>query len=259
MSASILGMQCVIERRAMGVVWILFHSIFSSYLDIRFAGFGIAPWNAPFGLTIRAIAALVVQLFHEAGLPIGVLNYISMSRESSPALTAHIIAHPLVRKINAATAWGCIIATEAAKQLKLTILELDGKALRLCIAPDYHPRRGQYDRLWCDAALGSNLHVHRARHRANEALIVQIKSLSAELPPGKDSESAKLGHEPVFTEGSADNVVAMISEAQAAGAEVLLDDLGCGKAAARQRGEAWRESFGPVIAIAVVDTPEDSE
>jgi acyl-CoA reductase-like NAD-dependent aldehyde dehydrogenase len=44
--------------------------------------------------------ALAVQLFHEAGFPNGVVNYISMSRESSPALTAQIIGHPLVRKIN---------------------------------------------------------------------------------------------------------------------------------------------------------------
>ena len=83
--------------------------------------FGIAPWNAPFSLTIRAFGiplicgntvvlkssefsprtqALAIQLFHEAGLPNGVLNYVSMSRESAPAFTAQIIAHPLVRKIN---------------------------------------------------------------------------------------------------------------------------------------------------------------
>lgn len=83
--------------------------------------FAIAPWNAPFILSIRAIAApilcgntvvlktsevsprsqvLVAELFEEAGLPAGVLNIISMSRESSPVLTAEIIAHPAVRHIN---------------------------------------------------------------------------------------------------------------------------------------------------------------
>jgi acyl-CoA reductase-like NAD-dependent aldehyde dehydrogenase len=49
--------------------------------------------------TVRT-QALAVQLFHEAGFSNGVVNYISMSRESSPALTAQIIGHPLVRKIN---------------------------------------------------------------------------------------------------------------------------------------------------------------
>lgn len=139
--------------------------------------FGIAPWNAPFTLTIRAIAmplmcgntvvlkssefsprtqALAVQLFHEAGIPSGVLNYISMSRESAPALTAEIIAHPLVRKINVRPSGLCsaeeslilsfqftgsdrvgrIIATEAAKYLKPTVLELGGKApVVVCLTP----------------------------------------------------------------------------------------------------------------------------
>ena len=83
--------------------------------------FSIAPWNAPVALTMRAVAvpllcgntvvlksseysprsqALVVELFQEAGVPAGVLNFISISRENAPALTAEIIAHPLVRNIN---------------------------------------------------------------------------------------------------------------------------------------------------------------
>jgi len=91
--------------------------------DIRlfYLSFGIAPWNGPFALAIRAVAvpivcgntavlkgsestpgtqALVAELFEEAGLPAGVLNILSISRENAPALTAEIIAHPAVRHIN---------------------------------------------------------------------------------------------------------------------------------------------------------------
>jgi acyl-CoA reductase-like NAD-dependent aldehyde dehydrogenase len=42
----------------------------------------------------------VVELFHEAGIPKGVLNYLSISKEAAPGLTAELIANPLVRKIN---------------------------------------------------------------------------------------------------------------------------------------------------------------
>lgn len=42
----------------------------------------------------------IYNVSDQAGLPDGVLNYISISRESAPALTAEMIAHPLVRKIN---------------------------------------------------------------------------------------------------------------------------------------------------------------
>ncbi len=90
---------------------------------------------------------IVAELFQEAGLPAGVFNLVSVSREDSPALTAEIIAHPFVRKINVSRrTWvslyqhahslqftgsdrvGRIIAGEAAKYLKPCVFELGGKA-----------------------------------------------------------------------------------------------------------------------------------
>ncbi|KAJ7512450.1 Aldehyde/histidinol dehydrogenase [Mycena galericulata] len=271
-SSSVPGMQCVMEQRAMGVI------------------FGIAPWNAPFALTIRAMAvplmcgntvvlkssefsprtqALAVQLFHEAGLPSGVLNYISMSRETAPALTAEVIAHPLVRKINftGSDRVGRIIATEAAKHLKPTVLELGGKAPAVVLDDASIPDAANA------IAWGAMLHSGQicmsterviVQRGVADALIAQIKKLSEALTVGADA-NAKLG--PLFTEGSAANVLAMISEAQAAGAQVLAGDLGRDGALVRPhliKGvkpgmRLWeRESFGPVIAFAVVDTPEEA-
>ncbi|KAJ7089223.1 Aldehyde/histidinol dehydrogenase [Mycena belliarum] len=275
-SASVPGTQCVMEQRAMGVI------------------FGIAPWNAPFTLTIRALAvpimcgntvvvksseysprtqALAVQLFHEAGLPNGVVNYLSMSRESSPALTAQIIGHPLVRKINftGSDRVGRIIAIEAAKHLKPTVLELGGKAPAVVLDDASVPDAA--NAIVFGAMLNSGqicMSTERVivQRGAAEALIAQITSLVADLTVGDlktDPKSAKLG--PLFTEGSAENVVAMISEAKAAGAEVLVGDLARQGAVVRPhlvKGvkpgmRLWeRESFGPVIAFAVVDSPEEA-
>ncbi|KAJ6616495.1 Aldehyde/histidinol dehydrogenase [Mycena sp. CBHHK59/15] len=277
-SASVPGMQCVMEQRAMGVI------------------FGISPWNAPFVLTIRAIAtpimcgntvvlksseysprsqALAVRLLHEAGLPNGVVNYISMSRESAPALTAEIIAHPLVRKINftGSDRVGRIIATEAAKHLKPTVLELGGKAPAVVLDDASIPDAANaivYGAMLHSGQICMSTERVIVQRGAAEPLLAQIKSLCAALPAGEvnaaaAAKSVKLG--PLFTEGSAENVVAMITEAQAAGAEVLMGDLTRHGAVVKPhlvKGvkpgmRLWeRESFGPVIAFAVVDTPEEA-
>ncbi len=81
----------------------------------------ISPWNSPLYLSLRAIVApilcgntvilksseytpacqaIVAEAFHDAGLPPGVLNYITMAREDAPKLIPELIAHPAVKKIN---------------------------------------------------------------------------------------------------------------------------------------------------------------
>ncbi|KAJ7636931.1 Aldehyde/histidinol dehydrogenase [Roridomyces roridus] len=266
------GGQCVMERRAMGVV------------------FAIVPWNAPVALALRAIAvpiicgntvvlkssefsprshALVVQLFHEAGLPNGVLNYISISRETAGVLTAEVTAHPLVRKINftGGDRVGRIIATEAAKHLKPVVLELGGNAAAVVLE----------DASIEDAAnaivYGAMMHSGQicmsterviVQRAVADTLVAQIKTLSEKLTVGTE-ESVNL--RPVFTESSAANILAAISEAQAAGAKVVSGDLTRHGALLRPHlvtgvkpgMRLWEcESFGPVLAFAVVDTPEEA-
>ena len=112
---------------------------------------GIAPWNAPIILGIRAIAtplacgntvilkaselcpathSLIGEAFREAGFPPGVVNVVSNAPADAPAVVAALIAHPAVRRINftGSTATGKIIARQAAEHLKPVLLELGGKA-----------------------------------------------------------------------------------------------------------------------------------
>lgn len=42
----------------------------------------------------------IVTYESQAGLPDGVLNFVSMAPGDAPSLTAEIIAHPAVRKVN---------------------------------------------------------------------------------------------------------------------------------------------------------------
>jgi len=112
---------------------------------------GIAPWNAPIILGVRAIATplacgntvilkgsencprthqLIVEAFMEAGFPAGVVNYITNAPADAGAVVEAIVAHPAVRRVNftGSTRVGRLIALTCAKYLKPAVLELGGKA-----------------------------------------------------------------------------------------------------------------------------------
>jgi len=112
---------------------------------------GIAPWNAPVILGVRAIATplacgntvvlkaseicpgthrLIGAVLREAGLPAGVVNVITNAPEDAGEIIESLIAHPAVRRINftGSTRVGRIIAETAARFLKPVLLELGGKA-----------------------------------------------------------------------------------------------------------------------------------
>lgn len=111
---------------------------------------GIAPWNAPIILGVRAIAvplacgntvvlkaseqcprthALIVEAFAEA-LPEGVVQIVTNAPADAGEIVGALIDHPAVRRINftGSTAVGRIIAKRAAEHLKPVLLELGGKA-----------------------------------------------------------------------------------------------------------------------------------
>ncbi len=112
---------------------------------------GIAPWNAPVILATRAIAtplacgntvvlkgselcpethALIVDAMNEAGLPPGVVNFVTNAPTDAGAVVEAMVAHPAVRRVNftGSTRVGRIIAQTCAKYLKPVVLELGGKA-----------------------------------------------------------------------------------------------------------------------------------
>jgi acyl-CoA reductase-like NAD-dependent aldehyde dehydrogenase len=112
---------------------------------------GIAPWNAPVILGVRALAMplacgntvvlkaseaspfthrLIGQVLHDAGLGDGVVNVICNAPEDAPAIVARLIANPAVRRVNftGSTHVGRIVAELCARQLKPALLELGGKA-----------------------------------------------------------------------------------------------------------------------------------
>ncbi|MCC2635787.1 MAG: salicylaldehyde dehydrogenase [Ramlibacter sp.] len=112
---------------------------------------GIAPWNAPIILGVRAIATplacgntvilkgsencprthqLIIEAFAEAGFPAGVVNYVTNAPADAGAVVEAIVSHPAVRRVNftGSTRVGRLIAQTCAKYLKPAVLELGGKA-----------------------------------------------------------------------------------------------------------------------------------
>ena len=112
---------------------------------------GIAPWNAPIILGVRAIAvplacgnsvilkaseicprtqALIIEAFAEAGFPEGVVNVVTNAPADAGEVVGALIDAPEVKRINftGSTAVGKIIARRAAEHVKPCLLELGGKA-----------------------------------------------------------------------------------------------------------------------------------
>lgn len=125
-------MRYIRRRRAAGVV------------------LGIAPWNAAVTLATRAIASplacgntvvlkgselcpktheWVARALNDAGLPRGVLNFITNAPEQAGEIVESLIAHPAIRRVNftGSTRVGREIAQIAARYLKPCLLELSGK------------------------------------------------------------------------------------------------------------------------------------
>ncbi len=112
---------------------------------------GIAPWNAPVILGMRAVAMplacgntvvlkgaeicpgvhrLIGTALQEAGLGDGVVNVVLNAPADAAAIVERLIANPAVRRVNftGSTPVGRIVAQLAAKHLKPSLLELGGKA-----------------------------------------------------------------------------------------------------------------------------------
>jgi len=274
-SSSIPGGLCIVQRRSYGVA------------------LAVSPWNAPVNLTVRAIAVplvcgntvvvksselsprsqeVAIEALHEAGVPPGVINYLSMSRDSAPQLVSELIGNPLVKHINftGSDRVGKIIAGEAAKYLKPCVFELGGKAPAVVLDD------ADVDDAARSIAQGAMMHAGQicmsterviVQKSVSAALIEKVTTLCRTLKAGdcRTDPTAKLPC--VMNEVFAENILGMMREAKDAGAEVVLGDL-------KRDGpliqphllkgvkpgmKAWdRESFGPVVGFAVVDTVDEA-
>lgn len=251
---------------------------------------GMAPWNAPVILGVRAVAMplacgntvvmkasetcpathmLIGKVLQEAGIPKGVINVITHSREDAPQVVEALIAHPAVRRINftGSSHVGRIVAQTAAKYLKPVLLELGGKA-PLLVLDDAH-----LDDAVDAAAFGAFMHMGQicmsteriiVDNKIADAFVDKLATKANSLPYGDPRGKVVLGS--LVSAHSADRMQELLDDAVKQGAKLV--------AGGKRSGTVWsatlldhvnpqmkiyrEESFGPVKSIIRVDGDDEA-
>ncbi|AVH45394.1 aldehyde dehydrogenase [Agrobacterium tumefaciens] len=180
---------------------------------------GMAPWNAPIILSVRAVAmplacgntvvlkasercprthVMIGEIFAKAGLPEGALNVVTHSAEDAPEVVSALIAHPKVKRINftGSTRVGKIIAEQAGRYLKPVLLELGGKAPMIVLDD------ADLDAAVNSAAFGAFLNQGQicmsteriiVDEKIADAFVEKFAAKAASLSFGKSTENVVLG------------------------------------------------------------------
>jgi acyl-CoA reductase-like NAD-dependent aldehyde dehydrogenase len=252
---------------------------------------GIAPWNAPLILGVRAVAmplaygntvvlkaseetpgtqAAIVSALHDAGMPAGVVNLISNDPADAGEVVEELIAHPATRRVNftGSTKTGRIIAEKAARHLKRVLLELGGKAPMLVLAD------ADVEAAVQAASFGSFLNQGQIC-MSTERLIVDravadefcagLTERAAKLVQGDPSDpDVQLG--PMVHQRGCDHVTELVEDAVRQGATVLTggsaDGLFFPPTVLRGVRDGMRvyheESFGPLASVIEVDGVDEA-
>jgi benzaldehyde dehydrogenase (NAD) len=252
---------------------------------------GIAPWNAPVILGVRAIAvplavgntailkaseicpathALIVEVLNEAGAPDGAVNLITHAPADAGPVVEAMVAHPAVRRVNftGSTRVGRIIGEMCGRHLKPVVLELGGKS-PLIVLDD-----ADLDQAVNAAAFSAYMHQGQICMSAErlivdetiaDAFVEKLKVKLAGIAHGPPAEGKPLGA--CVDAATVQRVQSLVSDAVAKGATVvagtgrgegallaptLVDHVGPAMALYSE------ESFGPVVGIVRVKGDDEA-
>ncbi len=251
---------------------------------------GIAPWNAPVILAIRAVAVplacgntvilkgseicpathrLIAATLRDAGMDFGIINFISHEASAAESITEALISHPAVKRINftGSTRVGRILATLAAKYLKPILLELGGKA-PLIVLEDADIDAAVNATVFGAFANSGQICMSTERVIIHEKVADEFAAKLAKRVAGLSAGDPRKGNfvlGPVIGEPTVQRVTKLVQRAVEGGAKVLT---GGGFEGTVMAGivvdhvtpdmELFREeSFGPQVSITrVADTEE---
>jgi acyl-CoA reductase-like NAD-dependent aldehyde dehydrogenase len=252
---------------------------------------GIAPWNAPVILGVRALAtplacgntvvlkasevcpathALIGEVCQEAGLPAGVVNVITHEGAAAAAVVEAAVAHPAVRRINftGSTRVGRMVAELCGRHLKPVLLELGGKA-PLVVLDD-----ADLDAAVNAAAFGAFMHQGQicmsterivVDQKIGDGFVAKLRAKTETLKVGDPSQGQfPLGS--VVDRSTVERVNALLDDAVAKGARIVIGGKATStlmpptivdgvKPGMRLYAE---ESFGPVVAVVRTDGVEEA-
>ncbi|WP_323033361.1 aldehyde dehydrogenase [Paracoccus sp. (in: a-proteobacteria)] len=243
---------------------------------------GIAPWNAPVILGVRALATplacgnavvfkaseicprthgLIVEALDEGGLPAGLVSLVTNAPEDAGEIVGVLVDHPAVRRINftGSTKVGRIIAERAARQLKPCLLELGGKAPFLVLKDadlDEAVKAAVFGAFFNQGQICMSTERIILAPEIADDFVARFTARTATLKAGDPREgSAPLGA--VVDAHTVEKVTALIEDARGKGAEIHSTGAAEGVLMPAQVVDrvteemriASEESFGPVVAI----------
>jgi benzaldehyde dehydrogenase (NAD) len=252
---------------------------------------GIAPWNAPIILGTRAVATPlacgntvvlkasemcprthgeIARVLVDAGLPDGVVNFVTHTREAAGDVVDELIAHSAVRRVNftGSTKVGRLVAENCGRHLKRVLLELGGKAPMIVLAD------ADLDEAVAAAKFGAFMHQGQicmsterivADRSVAGAVASQLGEKAAALKMGDPRDpSTEIG--PMVNADAVERVAGLVEDARSRGAEVVVGgeaDGPCYKptvlaGVTPEMRVYHEESFGPVVGIVPVDGPDEA-
>lgn len=253
-------------RRPMGVVTCISPWNFPALLTARGIAFALAAGNTvvlkPSEETPYTGGLFFAEVFDEAGVPPGVLNVVTCSREQVAAIGDELIDHPRIKGISftGSTPVGRMIAARAGAHLKKACVELGGKdSLIVCDDADL-------ERATQAANFGSFMHQGQicmsvekvlVQDTIFEPFVQRFVERAAKLKVGDPSrdEGAVIG--PLINDKQAAKVKEQIDDAVAKGATVLLGGGVRGRfveptillGVTPQMKVYQEETFGPVVPV----------
>ena len=252
----------------------------------------ISPWNMPGILTTRGYSAALAagntvvlkpsedtpyagglyhaEILEEAGIPAGVFNVVTCSRESVGAVGDALIEHPLVKAISftGSTAVGRHIAAKCGAYLKKCCVELGGKDSMIVLED------ADLDRAAEAANFGSFMHQGQVC-MSTEKLLVH-ESVYEPFMQRFLARAAKLKTGPVHDRSN--TIGPMVNTRQAHRVKALIDDAVAKGARVDLGGKAWEnfveptvlsnispamdiwhdETFGPVVMVCPFRTDDEA-
>jgi acyl-CoA reductase-like NAD-dependent aldehyde dehydrogenase len=262
-------------RRPMGVVTVISPWNFPALLTSRGIAFAIAAGNTvvlkPSEETPYCGGLLFAEIFNEAGVPDGVLNVVTCSRDSVQVVGDELIDNPLVKGISftGSTPVGRMIAARAGAHLKKACVELGGKdALIVCDDADM-------ERATQAANFGSFMHQGQicmsvekvlVHEKIFEPFVQRFVERASKLKMGDPTKDKGNVIGPLINDKQAAKVKAQIDDAVAQGARVLLGGKVQGRfveptillGVTPQMKVYQEETFGPVVPVIPFRTDDEA-
>lgn len=252
----------------------------------------ISPWNMPCILTARGFAfpmaagntivlkpsedtpfcggLFFAEVLEEAGVPAGVFNVVTSSRDRVAEMGDELVENPLIKGISftGSTPVGRSIAAKAGAHLKKCCVELGGKD-SLIVLDD-----ADMERATSSASFGGFMHQGQICMSVEKVLVhesiyhdflAQLKARVAKLKMGDTGDKSNVIG-PLINDRQVERVASQIEDAVAKGAKVEIGGGVSGRFVqptiltnVDRSMKVWQdETFGPVVVVVPFSTDDEA-